>query len=890
MANEWDFSTDIYDIVGTLNNLKKRYIDNESETTLALGIFGYKTDVEAKKIQSATIMAGQMGNEMFPTRAKLTKNVLSHAIYSNIEDINAIPSHMVINIGIKVSDFINNKIDNKFIFDHMCPIFIGEYEFHFDYDIILSRTDVGSDKYVYSARYDIDEDNRLSDVVDPYLKQPFVIRIDNFDYIILQAVVRQITIEDTIDKIISNSVIENKTYTFEFDNQIADFDVYVTENNEKTRLTPLPYGSSSDNIKNYCWYLFISDNTIRITFDSKSYIPGLNADILIRAYTTLGADGRFNYKKIDESSDGFFIDLSSEKYGYTGITCYAVAATDSVDGTNRKTKAELQKLIPKAALSRGALTTETDIANYFNLIDNEDNRLEMRKKVQNQMSTVWFGYFLLKDANNNIIPANTVQLKISSNLDDGYVKLSEDGRYILPAGTIIKYNNEDKIGIIIDESEVPELYSDEYFGDDYYYMTVYNIIINPDPLYAAFYLTISNTDSFFSFNWVNDSAPLQFVTTMCNFQRNLLTDQNIYKLSFKMAQSISTDFGMYYEEEIVETDASGNTINKTLVTNNMKCILVLRKDNTPYRWTEVDLVEYFEDGYRSSWMVELESDNGLDDKNRIKILNLHEAGSKDNINYAFFDGNTKASLYILAKFGGEESYRYNLDGIAPGYEGYTVTNIYDIDGGLTFYENFTNVLDTKIDVSEDDPESLNITGIPVVGLHYMINEEYADYFVDAMSERKAYIDYCLRLLENPMKIDFKLFNTYGPARTYTLGDKEKTLIGHVDLSMKFRVSLKNASDIYTKDELIAYIKKYVENLNETGDWHAPNMVADIMNQFSNRINYIEFMNYNNFRLGIQHIELITIDDPNIVPEFLNIRNRFNIEGELEPCIDIEVSY
>jgi hypothetical protein len=48
------------------------------------------------------------------------------------------------------------------------------------------------------------------------------------------------------------------------------------------------------------------------------------------------------------------------------------------------------------------------------------------------------------------------------------------------------------------------------------------------------------------------------------------------------------------------------------------------------------------------------------------------------------------------------------------------------------------------------------------------------------------------------------------------------------------------------------------------------------------------MNYNNFQLGIQHITGIESDDPNIVPEFLNIRNRYNAEGELEPCIDIEI--
>ena len=91
-VSTYDFNTDIYNIVDSLNEIHKRYIDDENETTLALGIFGFITDTEAKKIQTSIIMAGELGNEMFPTRAKLYKNVLSHSIYSSINNINATPA------------------------------------------------------------------------------------------------------------------------------------------------------------------------------------------------------------------------------------------------------------------------------------------------------------------------------------------------------------------------------------------------------------------------------------------------------------------------------------------------------------------------------------------------------------------------------------------------------------------------------------------------------------------------------------------------------------------------------------------------------------------------------------------------------------------------------
>ena len=159
-ATNWNISTDIYDIVGQIDNLKKRFIEDEDETTLALGSFGFIGDTEAKKIQTAVVMSGELGNEMFPTRAKLDKNITTHAIYCNIGDINAIPSHMMLNLAIKESDLDNYMKSNKFIFDRNCPIYVGDYEFHLDYDLILTRYKAGTkSNWIYNAMYDRSAEN-----------------------------------------------------------------------------------------------------------------------------------------------------------------------------------------------------------------------------------------------------------------------------------------------------------------------------------------------------------------------------------------------------------------------------------------------------------------------------------------------------------------------------------------------------------------------------------------------------------------------------------------------------------------------------------------------------------------------------------------------------------
>ena len=317
-STDWNISNDIYDIVESVNNLQKRYIEDENEATLALGLYGFIADTESKKIQTSVIMTGKMGNEMFPTRAQLTKNVLTHAIYNNIPDINAVPAQIMLNMGIKVKDINAYAVNNRFTVDSSVPIFIGSYEFHFDYDIIIKRNNINNDpndpSYVYSAQYDMSETNRLSTIINQYLKQPFVIKIGNDDYVIFQSIARQYSINETTDKVTSASLIENKTFIFDYYDQLALFDVYVTDaNGNEKRLIPLFEGENIENNTDFCWYLFLDDNTVRIRFDSRSLVPGLNSTIRVKAYTTTGSNGNFKYTKVDKTSEGYYIDINSER-------------------------------------------------------------------------------------------------------------------------------------------------------------------------------------------------------------------------------------------------------------------------------------------------------------------------------------------------------------------------------------------------------------------------------------------------------------------------------------------------------------------------------------------------------------------------------------------------
>lgn len=879
---EWGLSTDIYGIRQMVEDVKKRFVDDVDEETLSIGIFGFIGDIEAKKIQIASIMTGELGNEMFGTKAKLSKNVLAHAIYQNISNINARPAEVTVSIAINVVDMERYMKNGRFVFDRTCPIFVGNYEFHFDYDVILQKSQSAAmAQPVYSARYDMTHENPISNIVSPYLNQPFLINMMNAQWVIFNATLHQTTIEWTEDKLVTASIIDNKTFIFHFTNQLAGFFVYVEENGKTTKLRPYFVGASIDEDEEYyCRYIYINDSTVRVSFDTQSWIPGLNAKVIVEAYTTLGSKGMFSFNYDDESATDF-VNFFSEDYGYDNIDCYCRCQTDSVNGVDRKSMTELRKLVPKYALSRGYITTETDLNNYFNLISTDTNRLLLQKKVDNQLDRIWYAYFLLKDEFGNIVPTNTLRLEVDISLPICYA--CEDKRKILPAGTIFSYQRGDEVCTVVDPEDVPVLYSKEYFGDTYYYMSVYDIIINPDPLYAAFYMMTVNTDSYFLYNWVNDNCELQFITNRNNIRRKLLSEKNLYRFTFNVVQSVNADYGMLIEDEIKD-ETTG--VTATVIENNIRCILLMYRQSEPYRYAEAHLVGYDKSNYITNWEIVFTTDNSLDNQNYLKLLDLGVAGGlATDRNYGYFEDQFDAQLFVFAKFE-KELGRGIADGIIPGMDGYTLTNIYDVENGITLYKNYTNLMNTKVEANSST--NFYVSGIPLVGAHYMEDEDHVNYFLDALDDKKEYIDDCMEVVENNFDIDLKFFNTYGPALTYSIGDKKDTDIGSIDIVMKWRLCLVSASDIYTKDAVIKYIKKYIEDLNDIGDLHIPNLITEIRMEFKDAIYWIEFMNYNEFWLGVNHIILREVEDPHTVPEFINVRNTYDDLHQLIPCIEIEV--
>lgn len=431
-------NSDIYDLTSFVDDIKKINIDgiDSSKETLLVGMYGYLGYEFTSILQNAIVVSSELANEAIPTRAKFDRNVITHALSLGVSKVAATAASMKVMLMFPEKALRNNMVDGKFILRCSTPINFDDYEFHTDYDIIVNMVDLtdstnGTNKnYVYTARYDMENINPISDIDNSYLP-PLAIYSDTTDnMVVLITTLHQVEYQEIDEKIVGSDDINNKTLSFAFESQMSHFSVEVTENgsDKVIELIPVYDGLYNQEVNKYCYYQYINSNTIRIRFDPNSYQPRTNANVKIKLWTSKGAGGNFDY------IDDLLVRLTSDEYTNLYMIVKQRGEEGSTGGLDRKSVEELQKIIPKEALSRGSITTLTDLRNYFNSINNETSVLHVFRKEDNILTRIYYTYCLMKNSEGNVIPTNTIPVYIDGSDVDIY-----DGKLYLESGTPIYY-------------------------------------------------------------------------------------------------------------------------------------------------------------------------------------------------------------------------------------------------------------------------------------------------------------------------------------------------------------------------------------------------------------------------------------------------------------------
>lgn len=864
-----NLTADIYGINDYVNEIKKEFTPAVSEDTLMLGIFGYTGQVLSDMYQNTIVMASEFSNESIPTKAKFEKNIIAHALGLGITDINATPAQLDVLLTFIEDDITNwagardangNEEPWTFIFDKDTPIYIGEYCFHVDYDIeirkVLLKHAGEENRFAYTAKYIIDIDNPISDVTNPYLTSPVKMNVNGTNIIFTKCTLRQVSKSTIHKKILSDNSIASKTTTFEFDGQLAAFTIDVTEGGKTTHLVPVYEGLVTDVKKYpYFYYTYLDSKTIRIKFDRYSYAPRINSDLTINIQTTEGEGGNFTF--LPDTYPGFAFE--SEKYGYSNIGCEIRPVTgDSAYGADKKSIEDLKLLIPKEAVSRGSITNLTDLENYFNAINTDDSVLYLYKKRDNALTRLYYTFLIMRDSLNNIVPTNTIDIRVTPNQLQ-----SEDGhKLVFKKGQVIKLHEELGFGSMY---QILDLRPD--YSEVFYYCIPYNFIINTNPIYGMYFLSIIDCKKFLDFSYINDQCMYQYIATSISLYRGYIENPDTYEMTINMEQNIEED----KDNTIIEYEDGTDKIVKV----NIRCIAVFYAEEDgeeyPLRWAEASFIQFNKSANIFTYRFKFTTQDYIDINNRIRIeTGMYDIGS-NNESYAHMTGNSKCVIHIFSKQG--EDYGLNgLDDIIPDLEGYTLSNSYTIVDGVDFFYDYSDIITSTVVANIDEEtgeEYFMIKDVPVIKYDYFDTEDKVIDFCKELVKRKTYIDYAIEILEDAFGMDFKFFNTYGPSKLFTI-DNKLALVNRTNLSLTFRTKLNPAYDSNIINDIIADIKTYIEDINSIQSLHMPNLITEITNKYREYLVYFEFIDMNGYGPSVQHLYSMTMPETLVIPEFLNI--------------------
>ena len=322
-----------------------------------------------------------------------------------------------------------NFNENAYEYDHLVylltitdsgSIILDPYENPYAMNFYKLQIDSKNDYYKFN---DLKQNSVLSIVCDSSLMDEVTNIVKNDPRILDYRL--------TLSYALTTETTDNLVSTLKAENQLAHFSIKVKEaNGKETELVPIYDGLYTREMQNltYCYYQYINSNSIRIRFDPAKYQPSTNADVIINVWTTQGYSGNFEYY------EDLTVRLTSDEYTNLYMIVKQRSTDGSIDGLDRKSVEELQQIIPKEALSRGSITTLSDLRNYFNSINNETSVLHVFRKEDNPLTRVYYTYCLMKDSNYNIVPTNTIPVYVDSDLKD-----ENDNKYYIESGTPLYY-------------------------------------------------------------------------------------------------------------------------------------------------------------------------------------------------------------------------------------------------------------------------------------------------------------------------------------------------------------------------------------------------------------------------------------------------------------------
>lgn len=529
-----------------IGKVASNYWDLDDINLYNTGLFGYVNEVMGTVAEDSAYGSTVARREFYPTTAKFSESLHKMGALQQLDPPMSKPSSVRCILLLPEKDIISKASFSggiyTYILDDCMNCNIGEKNYMLDFPITIlaKQKGSGSAAYQYTTHYDISKDNSLNKNPNKYIKNK-VLLYEGVNYLLLDVKLRQVTRNQKQEIITKNSALDITVLDIPFEGNIANFEVFYQDDSTSSEVQLSKYIQNSEIPQHpFCQYNMIDEHTLRIIFPYNTYfVPKFNSIVTIYIYTTEGADGDFK-----TYTGGVACSTNSEKYPYNATsTILGQVNGSSTGGSAAPTLEEYRLNVCDAYATNKVYVTDSDLQVYFNkTLREEKNRIVFSKKRDDILSRIYSAFMILKDDTDNIIPTNTLNMSIGTEVFDQFYESSK--RYILKPGHLfqyganpvggINYQIEPKTGLsIIDDLSIYENPTNFLFTNPFL------ISVTTDPKVIGYYINSFDDVIPMEYKSVNDLSYIQWLTNSFTVKRNALYGENFYKMTLKISPSVS---------------------------------------------------------------------------------------------------------------------------------------------------------------------------------------------------------------------------------------------------------------------------------------------------------------------------------------------------------------
>lgn len=567
--------------------IAKGYFNLDNINNYQTGVFGYIIELLSNVTEDSFNSINISRREFYPNTAMYKESLYDMAVVQNIGIPIATPSTCKAILIVKENEIIANGTASNgiqtYVIDNSALLMADDVPFMLDFPIIILSKRIGN-KWNHTSHYDVSVSNSLAQTGNRYVMN--AVTTQNGERLILLSVtLRQVRLERINELIIRDSVVDTITMDFQYDGNLANFEVYYKEGDTITQLKKIMKNGGISQ-QPFCNYELTVDG-LRLTFPKNAYFtPAYNSEIILDIYTSLGEEGNF-----DKYEGSLTALIRSEKYPYNDtMTLTGKINGPAVGGKNIPDDDEFRSQILHAYSTNNTITTANDLQIYFDSVtlnSNNKTKILFRKRRDDVAYRTFGAYTLLKDLAGNVVPTNTLSIKIKRS-DIAPESDPNANRLIIKPGTIFEYENNPPGQIAYGGKLSDVLLTDDLVTlekEKFLFTNPFLISLSINPNIIGFYMNSFNTSRASEYIYINDNSSMQFIASPLYIERNALLGENFYKISMKLkpASDLDPETIMSYpdpgaDDYVIKAKRNGRVASITY-NETQELVATIRYDN-----------------------------------------------------------------------------------------------------------------------------------------------------------------------------------------------------------------------------------------------------------------------------------------------------------------------